>query len=271
MKAQLRILVALWMTTALSVAVLGCGDGSGDDAVGGGDGDDSSEPIPLPTDFGDEPDRNRFSADEICQRLPVIQCIAEELCCEDPGRDLRDCLDRQQELCEDQLLAHRVAMQSSAGYDIDLAEEAFNELEQLSRDCDPAITPFETAPDGFGKMLAGTINAGGNCAPDNPNALAMARASLASCREPVTYACLPSDTMWRCEKRGELASPCLTDNNCIEGLYCDNPDAMTADGQCRPRLMDGEACDKDHECASLACWDDVCVARDAQTAFCYAR
>jgi len=266
---QLTVCVRLLGTATFVTALLACGDGS----AGGGDGDGDdppAEPIPLPDGFGDAPDRNRVPADELCERLPVVQCIAEQQCCNDP-RDLRDCLDRQQELCKDQLLADRVAMEGAAGYDIDLAEEAFAALEQMSMDCNPDITPYETSPDGFGQMLTGTVNPGGNCAPDNANALAMVRASLAACKDPVMYACLPSETMWRCEERGLLDGACLTDNNCVEGLYCNNPDAMTADGVCSTRFADGEACEKDHECASLACLDDVCVARDAQTAFCYGR
>lgn len=265
------------LTACLAIAAIGCADdpadgSGGDGGGGGGEVEGKPEPIPLPDGFGQEPDRNRIAAGEICERLAIIQCIAEMMCCDDPRRGLRDCLNRQQELCQEQLLADRVSMEKTAGFDPDLAEQAFNDLEAMSRNCDPDITPFETAPDGFGQLFQGSVNPGGNCEPADANMLAMVHAALAACKDPINNACLPSDNMWRCQPRGEQpAAPCFTDNNCVAGLYCDNPDPTTADGKCHNRTANGEACEKDHECVSLACWDDVCTPRNSQTAYCYGR
>lgn len=254
--------------TAVGLGLCGCGGDTSENDAGAGDGDQGSE---LPEGFGDAPDRNAVAAGEVCARLAVVQCIGERDCCEQPGRDLETCLDDQQHTCEARALADRISLESAAGFDAALAEGVLAEIEALSRSCDPSLTAFSLSADGFGRMFEGTVAAGGNCAPQNPNDRAMAGAALAACRNRQTHACLPSSTMWRCEPVGGADAHCFTDNNCQAGLYCDNPGLSLDAGKCRARKPTGSPCGSFGECEGLACNDGVCAEADAQSAYCYAQ
>ncbi|HEX4352851.1 MAG TPA: Dickkopf N-terminal cysteine-rich domain-containing protein, partial [Polyangiales bacterium] len=98
----------------------------------------------------------------------------------------------------------------------------------------------------------------------------VAGAALASCTGITTTACLPKSLLgaWTCAPHNAAGGTCITDNNCNDGLYCNNPQSTI--GKCAARLAVGAACSAPNSCASLFCKSDHCVAADQQAAYCLA-
>ncbi len=256
------------------------GNDSGNGGVGGGstdvgqpDGTGGGEPPPpnVPGVFDADsanPDRNKVQAGTICERLATIQCEGEEFCCDNPGRDYVSCKASMKEGCETELLADMIASRPIAGFDPLHAEAAFTEIERLASECDPSIAAFGESLQGLRGIFKGTLPAGERCTPLNPLDRAAAGASLASCMNGETTACLPKGLSWSCDPRTDVGGDCFSDVNCFDGLFCDNPDFEVSGSTCMERKAPGTACVAPNECTSLACKGGACAEPGVQAAYC---
>ena len=214
----------------------------------------------------------RRAAGELCDRLAVIQCAAQAFCCEEPSRTIAQCEKRMRAGCEDDLYLDDIAAEASSGFDPEAARAAFDTIEQLAAECDPSIASEGFALTGLRGIVKGSVQPGGKCNPPNyplyiPSKKTAAIA-LASCAKPEANACLPDENEWRCRPLSDAGGECVTDLNCLPGLYCDNAD-LSLSANCEARKAAGESCELQTECISLACRDGKCAATDdVQAAYC---
>lgn len=266
-KAVLFAVVALW--------VAACGGKSkslDNDAGGAGSGSQDSD-----FDAGSDPDRNMVKAEELCERLSTVQCAGEAACCEEPGRTVKECKTAMFDGCRKTLRLNDIAARDEAGFDADHAQAAFEKFEALAKKCDTEIALWGSSVDGLRGILQGVTNEGGNCAPrGSVTDVAVVGAALASCKQPEAFACQPRSTMlsgrpdWTCDAKVEKGENCFTDDNCQDGLYCDNPKRQLG-AVCKERKAKGEACMLPNECDSLACVDEKCTAQTVEAAYCLER
>ena len=241
---------------AAALMSLGCGDTA--------DGTERAPTLP-----GTDPERNRVGPGEVCDRLTLIQCAAESACCEQPGRDYAECTKLMLIGCRDELLLDFVSDESEVGFDAEQAEQTFAELERLAADCDPSIASFGASHDGLPALFSGTVQPGGNCAPLIAVNEVMVAAAVASCRRHETHACLPRNTMWRCDPLSDEDGRCFTDINCSVGLFCDNPGYDLQNVHyCLAQRDLGEPCELANECSSLVCKGKQCVEATIQAVYC---
>lgn len=235
-------------------------------------GDEVEEAPERATEFnaGDDPDRNKVTAADLCTRIAEINCAGEAYCCDNPGRTVDACKQDLIKTCASDLMLDRVAMQERTRFDAEAAERAYEELERRASMCDPTVAQWGAAPDGLRGLLKGTVPPGESCKPTEtvPDPVTLAAALLA-CEQPETHACTYANPLdaWTCQPRSEADGSCVTDNNCQDGLYC----LITAPGlpgMCTARKAVGEACDSPPQCASLFCKRGSCVEADQQAAYC---
>jgi hypothetical protein len=139
----------------------------------------------------------------------------------------------------------------------------------MANNCDPDVVFWGSSQDGLRGILKGTIAAGGDCTPANILQLEKIGAALFSCADSANYYCLPrAQGAWTCETPAGLDTMCFSDVNCIQGLYCDNPQGFPGAGICKERKENGSTCSALNECTSLACRNGKCVVNDTQTAYC---
>lgn len=226
-------------------------------------------PIPNRTfDAGADPARNHVRAGALCVRLAQIQCAGEQYCCEEPGRDRAACEAAMQNGCMNEAYLDAISGNSITAFDEATAAQTFAELERLASVCDPSIVAFGISRDGLMSMFRGTAASGTSCVPLGTDP-ALAAAKLASCSDISTVACLPTSLLsWRCEARGGAGAPCFTDVNCIDGLYCPNPDLAIGSFRCEPRKPLGAGCAWGNECESLFCENGACVEATQRNAYC---
>lgn len=223
---------------------------------------------PGPFDAGSDPNRNIVQPGTVCDRFSTVLCAAEQYCCANPGRDFNTCKGAVTNLCANQLYLDTVTLSPLTGYDINRAEAAFTEFERLASMCDPTVAQWGTTANGLRGITQGTLAPGANCTPDNITDQRASAPYLVACTMPETYACLPGlfpTDDWTCAQRAGQGSRCLTDLNCVDGLYC--PTGMIG-AACTPRKPDGQPCASTNECASLLCEGAVCVPANQQTAYC---
>jgi hypothetical protein len=259
---------------AMATPVPGDGDGGGGGenmGSGGGGGTDDVPNTPGVFDADSaNPDRNKVIAGSICDRLSTIQCEGEEFCCDAPGRDYGTCKAVMLEGCMTELMADDIAAQPIAGFDPVAAEAAFTEIERLASICDASIASFGESLMGLRGIFKGTLEADASCTPLNPLNRAAAGASLAACMNAATTACLPRGLSWRCSPRADVGGNCFSDANCIDGLFCDNPDFEVSGSTCMVRKAPGTPCVAPNECTSLACKGGSCAEPGVQAAYCLA-
>jgi Dickkopf-like protein len=247
-----------------SGAAGGFGGVAGDNSFGG------AGALP-PFDGGTDPGRNRVPAGQVCERLATVQCAAEVACCGNPGHTFDQCKAAQKAGCVNDGHLDEVTLNPVAGYNIDRAEVAFAEFERLASMCDPGVVEWAIGANGLRGIVLGTVDRGGSCKPpvgqsSNPP---VAAAHLASCKDAANTACRPINlTQWTCEARGPAGAPCLSDLNCVDGIYCDNPELMPTGAVCKPRKPDGQGCATPNECASLFCQGGRCVPPSVGAAYC---
>jgi hypothetical protein len=154
---------------------------------------------------------------------------------------------------------------------------AFDQLQTMASMCDPNVAEWGSSYTGLLGILKGTIAAGRACTPKgNVNDKAVIAAALASCLDLPHTACMPvppsvSEPLptWTCDAKGAAGANCFTDANCMDGLYCDNPQVkLSSKNTCKVRKQPGEGCVNPNECASFFCKKSVCVAKDVQPAYC---
>lgn len=217
-------------------------------------------------DAGTDPNRNKVAAGQVCERLATVQCAGESYCCNNPGRTYQDCYTAQLAGCNSVYL-DQITLNSIAAYNATKAEAAFTTFEQLASTCDIGVAKWAIATTGLRGIIDGTVPPNGNCSSTFLLDKAATAAALASCTNPDTDACLPATT-WTCAARGPAGSPCFTDINCVDDVYCDNPSLNLTGATCAARKANGVACAAANECLSLTCKGSVCVAADTQTAYC---
>jgi hypothetical protein len=249
--------------------------GAGGVGPGGVGGDNSGGMGALPPfDAGTDPARNRVPAGQVCDRLATVQCAAEIACCGNPGRSFDQCKQIQRDGCTSEAHLDEVSLNPVANYSIDRAEAAFSQFEQMAARCDTSVAQWATTSQGLRGIVQGTVDRGGSCKPPtgqttNPP---VAAAYLASCRDGDNTACRPINlTQWTCEGRGQVGAPCFTDLNCVEGVYCDNPELRPVGATCKPRKPDQSGCAAANECMSLLCKGGVCVPPSVGAVYCLAQ
>jgi hypothetical protein len=237
--------------------------------MGGGDF------APLPPledrifDAGTDPARNQVQAGQVCTRLAQIQCAGEAFCCENPGRDRATCEVVMRDGCINQLYLDAMTENPDTGFDPAAAATTMTQIETMASTCDVGIAEFGASPDGLMGMFRGTVEAGESCSPGLTTNEAAAAGALASCADVNTTACLPRSALsWRCDPRGQVGDDCFSDLNCVDGLYCPNPDLDLGGAQCAQRLPDGSPCSLPNECASLFCKAGQCAPVTVQNAYC---
>jgi len=233
---------------------------------------------PPPTlDAGTDPNRNRVQPGGICQRLATLQCEGEAHCCASPGRSFDACFTRQADVCTNELQLDLIAVEPVAGFDAEMTAQALTQFEEMAAECDPDIAAWGASMDGLRRMLQGTVAPGGSCMPpDDIPSVAGYGAALASCAQMDTHACLfggdapiplpPASAT--CTERGQQGVSCFVDTNCVDTLYCHNPDGQYSTGTCAARKQVGASCATGVECESRFCNAGSCIERTQQAAFC---
>jgi hypothetical protein len=226
-------------------------------------------------DGGIEPTRNQVQAGGICERLVTLQCAAEQHCCMAPGRTFEAC--KREMLTDCTMNAHldEVAQNRIAGFSTANAAAAFTKLEQLSAACDPSVAVWAIAPDGLRGIFQGTVDPMRDCKPTGFPSVVGYGASLASCKQPATHACLftgdgptAAPTTATCAARAAAGATCFVDTNCVDGLYCANSQMKYSSGKCTAGKAAGASCATAVECKSQACKSGSCVEATSQTAYC---
>lgn len=229
------------------------------DASGGFDGSAATRRF----DAGSEPDRNRVMPGTICARFATIQCAGERFCCEEQARPHATCTATLESLCAGTLRLDAIAGDESANFDLEIARQAFVELERRTALCDPSVAAWALSPDGFAGSIEGTLASGEDCMPEGglSASLDTLLAALFSCQAVSRVACLPDEERWVCAPPSSRGGRCFSDLNCGAGLYCENPD-FGFDGRCLPRKVAGETCAAASECSSFLCSGGECATED---------
>jgi hypothetical protein len=247
----------------------GVGGDSGSNGVGG-DGGTGALP---PFDGGTDPNRNNVMPGQVCERLATIQCAAEVSCCGSPGRNFDQCKQAQLNTCRNEAYLDAVSSSPLTAFDMGRAAAAFAEFERLASMCDPAIVEWAISPNGLRGIVAGTKNANDSCLPPASQSMdrAVVAAHLASCRDSATQACLPLRLLaWECRPRGQVGADCFSDLNCVDGVFCDNPNLEVTGAKCVQRKLKDATCATSNECQSLFCRGGRCIAPSAGAAYCLA-
>jgi hypothetical protein len=238
--------------------------------MGGGD----FEPLPpledRVFDAGTDPARNQVQAGQVCTRLAQIQCAGEAFCCENPGRDRATCETIMRDGCINELYLDAMTENPDTGFDTTAAANAMTQIETMASTCDVGIAEFGASPEGLMGMFRGTVAAGESCSPGLTTNMAAAAGALTSCTDVASTACMPRSALsWRCDPRGQVGDDCFSDLNCVDGLYCPNPEfSLSADAVCAQRLPEGSPCSLPNECASLFCKAGACAPVTVQNAYC---
>jgi hypothetical protein len=250
----------------------GTGGDGGVSGVGGTDGFGGSGALP-PFDGGTDPNRNNVGPGQVCERLATIQCAAEVSCCGAPGRNFDQCKQAQLNTCRNEAYLDAVSMSPLAAYDMGKAAAAFAEFERLASMCDPSIVEWSISPTGLRGIVNGTKNANESCLPPASQSMdrAVVAAHLASCNNSQAQACLPLRLLaWECRPRGQAGANCFSDLNCVDGVYCDNPNLEVTGSKCVARKLKDAPCMTSNECQSLFCRGGRCIAPSAGAAYCLA-
>jgi hypothetical protein len=265
-------------------------DGKGDEPKpGGGSGGSRSEETPeagsasqaaaeggapaiekaTEFDAGKDPARNKVTAAQLCERLATINCAGEAFCCDTPNRTVEACKQDLITTCSMTLMLDKIAMQESSRFDAAAAEKAYTELESRASKCDPSVAQWGGSADGLRGILKGSIEPKASCMPSATLDPVQVGAALVACAQPETHACVYATVLdpWTCQPRSADGGVCVTDNNCIDGLYCYVQTPGIA-GLCKTRKAVGDACASPTECSSLFCKKSKCVEADQQAAYC---
>lgn len=238
--------------------------GTGAGGTGGTGGAGGTNGITLGT--------NRVQANEVCQRLAELQCLAEESCCQNPAgkyATLEACISNQRSTCEINFKVAQIGADPEAGYSIDRAEDAFDNFELLTSTCDTNVVAWGTSADGFRQMMQGTKANNSLCQPTGASDVGAAF----SCLVASGLTCVPggeepstgTPLLWSCKARSGVGGKCYTDFNCIDGLRCAEPETFS---ECTNRKALNETCTYPLECESLFCEGNLCVAPSVEAAYC---
>ena len=220
--------------------------------------------------FSDDPTRNDVVAGNVCDRVTRLQCAGEQTCCSNPGRSFDDCYLELIDSCRNKAYVDAMTANKITGFDPARAKSALEMLEQLAMACDTSVASWAESSSGLRGIMQGTRPSGASCFPFSTQR-DVAAANLASCENPDAVSCLPmNNTSWVCAPRGDVGGTCVTDANCIPGLYCPQKDYLNPalDSNCADRLADGSPCISNNECKSYACKSGSCAALDVDAAYC---
>ncbi len=247
------------------------GTGGGSNPGNGGGGG-----APIVFDGGTNPARNSPPPGDVCDRVAAIQCAAEQTCCNNPGRDFDTCKAAMKQGCVSDYLDEITSLTTISGYSSAGAQAIFDTFEQKAAACDTSVTAWGASIAGLRALAPGTTSS--KCGPasiDELNDAGDDATRLASCTE-ATLACVPDvlPINWACKPRAAAGGTCFTDNNCVDGLYCVNPNPpatfLLTNSACTPRKAVGQSCTLGNECATFLCKGGTCADLNQQTAFCLA-
>lgn len=239
-------------------------------------------PLPdggLPAfDAGTELNRNQVRPGGICARLAAVDCAAEAHCCAAPATAFDLCKSQLTARCTDTAFLDEIAMNNVSGYSVTQAEAVFNRLEQFAATCDPTVGVWFAQTEGLRAIFQGTVAPAGTCRPSGLPSVPGYYATLASCTQPSTHACLftgdgpatPPQTA-TCAARSDVGATCFVDTNCRDGLYCANPQMKYSQGTCTPLKAVGATCTADTECMTFTCRGAACIMPTSQTAYCLSK
>lgn len=254
---------------ALATALAGCSivndpahhQGGGIDGGVDAAADDAGPPDAGPS----------VSADEFCDALNELVCRAHFGCCLERAPEANEL-----ETCMGVIDCGRIIdvplremlHDDRVAYDPHVAAQVLAEAEDRIARCDLTIQEWYGRRDGLWRMLPGTIEPGGSCAPRRSDPFDYA--VVFAC-EGFDRRCLPSDSAtWTCAVRGSQGQRCINTTDCRPGLYCRDP--LFLAGQCDDRQDDGTLCQSDDACESFHCpvtAPRICrPARTAQDVYC---
>lgn len=261
--------MALPVAGEMALPIAGDTSVAGIGGAGGSAGTGVMPPEDRVFDAGSDPNRNNVVAGQICGRLAQIQCAGEAFCCDNPGRERAACEDAMRTGCIEQMFLDAISSNPISAFDATTAATTFAEIERLAMTCDPSIADFGASREGLMGMFRGTEEEGESCAPGLTMNRATAAAKLASCTNIATIACLPTSALsWTCEPRNDVGGRCFTDVNCVDGLFCPNPNLSFGRATCAERKPVGASCELPNECSSLFCKGGACVEAIQQAAYC---
>jgi hypothetical protein len=195
--------------------------------------------------------------ESLCAQIARVQCEAAA-CCPTHVPNA-NCEAEARQTCEGDLQLDAIAADPATGFNEATFDMALAEFESRASSCQANVAVFVIDPvGGLRGAAAGTLPAGADCTASNMSSQVAIATALASCANPATSACLPSETTWTCAARGPEGAPCFTDANCDDNLYCDNPDTELTGAVCVARKAAGEACSAANECLSLSCGGGAC-------------
>ena len=218
----------------------------------------------------DDANRNDVTAGNVCDRVTQLQCAAEQECCSNPGRTFDECYTKLIVSCRDAAYLDAMSANNITGFDPVRGKAAMEMFEQLAKDCDTSVASWVESADGLRGIMQGTKAKGASCLPISAQK-EVAAAYLASCQDPANLSCLPMTTLsWSCQTRGEVDATCVTDLNCVPGLYCPQANYQNPqlDSNCAVRLADGSPCIANNECMSFACKSGSCVPISKDATYC---
>lgn len=226
-------------------------------------------------DGGSEPNRNMVQAGELCRRVSTLQCAGEAHCCPTPGRSIQECQSAMLQDCMKNAYLDDLAKNSITGFSPSQAKIALDRLEAAGANCDPGVARWVIEYDGLRGMYQGTVAPSQQCRPTGFLSVAGYGATLASCSQIQTHACLftgngptAAPETATCAARAEAGATCFVDTNCKDGLYCANTQMKYSTGKCTVSKAVGAACSGGVECATQTCLAGKCAEPTVQSAWC---
>jgi hypothetical protein len=215
-------------------------------------------------DPSDHQELSAVSADDFCAEFAAVVCDAHQRCCSTADPDREACVTNWSAICAAGVGS--LAADPRTGYDGTVAAEVLAEGETLSASCSVDVVPWFESRMGFQRVLSGTVAGGDECTPRN----ALDIPAYFSCTE-LDQACVQvAAGRSICADLLGQGDPCHRHFDCAEGLYCEGGGTFT-EGNCEPRLPEGEPCTANEACASQVCdtaGTMTCVVPDPDVVYC---
>ncbi|MFK7988420.1 MAG: hypothetical protein AB8I08_20530 [Sandaracinaceae bacterium] len=214
-------------------------------------------------------------SDEFCDRFSELFCESLDCgsCMETPGEDPRDnCVTGFSNFCRQEY--GLLLTDSRTGYDAEAMGRQLAVGRRLLTACDATFWEWANSADGLFAGFTGTVPTGGACDPEFMETNQRADVPrLFSCQG--TDVCQQAATGWRCQTRLSEGQACYA-GQCEAGLTCVGHDAAAPfqQGRCgTERLMAGESCNEQTDCASGSCNRAINVGHchDPNEAYCRTR
>jgi len=209
-------------------------------------------------------DLEPIPAERFCGEVVRVLCEGHLDCCSMPTVEADDCVTDLSRQCNDRI--GPFLLDPRTGYDSRVAAEVVEEGEGYVRSCDTALAPWAGDRMGLLRVLRGTVEAGGDCTPDDW----LDFAALYSC-EDLSQACVSSGlgNPSFCVDLGEEGDSCRQNDDCLGAYHCEGFVPFISEGTCEPELVNGEPCDEPTDCASGVCGEsETCEALSEESLYC---